>query len=129
MFWFSNVKSWISNCQWSLHHAHYKHKHWRLKRQPSMASCNCKHWSHVAHCSEILETRMTFEEWKIKRRELSEQPFKMTCSLLANACVKVKKRQWKQKVVLVMATFVIIQMLVGKRNNIHHWIWESRIPN
>jgi len=40
-----------------------------------------------------------------------------------------KKVTKAKKVVLVMATLVVTQMLVGKKNNIHHWMWLSCIPN
>jgi hypothetical protein len=35
----------------------------------------------------------------------------------------------KKKVGLVMVTRVITQVHVGQRNNIHHWMWQSCIPN
>jgi hypothetical protein len=73
---------------------------------------------------------LTIEKSKIRRQELGKQPLRMKCYVgqcLCHGEEEVTKA--KKKVVLVMATLVITQMLVGENNNIHHWMWLSCIPN
>jgi hypothetical protein len=73
---------------------------------------------------------MTIEKSKIKTEDFGKQPLRLKCYVGECLCYGEKEVTQKQKkVVSVMTTPVVTQMLVGEKNNIHRWMWLSCVPN
>jgi hypothetical protein len=66
---------------------------------------------------------------RLESKELGKQPLRMKCYVGECLCYGEEEVMKAKKVVSVMTTPVITQMLVVEKNNIHRWMWLSCIPN